>query len=120
MVKLYCNGTRSVNGTVFNADIEPIVPEKGVEVHTVMENGSLLQLYHERWVHQDKRYIKDMFQKELGTSVHLGNKHCECIHRKAHRLPFGTMKKTTSPGELVSADVFGPFDFFISKEAFVS
>ncbi|GBO19176.1 hypothetical protein AVEN_198443-1 [Araneus ventricosus] len=70
-----------------------------------MENNYLLQLYHERWGHQNKRHIKDMIQKELGIRIHLDNKPCEpCIYGKAHRFPFGTRKKATSLGELVSAD----------------
>ncbi|GBM73804.1 hypothetical protein AVEN_242655-1 [Araneus ventricosus] len=118
--EIVLHGTRSVNGTLFKADIEPIVPEKGVEVHTVMENSSLLQLYHERCGHQDKRPIKEMFQKELGISVHLDNKPCEsCIYGKAHRSPFGARKKATSPGELVSADVCGSFDFSFQKKRFL-
>ncbi|GBN88733.1 hypothetical protein AVEN_250004-1 [Araneus ventricosus] len=97
-----------MDGTLFKADIEPIAPVKGVEVHTFMENNYLLQLYHERWGHQNKRHIKDMIQKELGIRIHLDNKPCEpCIYEKAHRLPFGTRKKATSLGELVSADNLG-------------
>ncbi|GBM45244.1 hypothetical protein AVEN_140139-1 [Araneus ventricosus] len=92
--EIILHGTRIVDGTLFKDDIEPIMPEKGVEVHTVMENSSLLQLYHERGGHQDKRHIKDMLQKELGISVHLDNKPCESrIYGKAHRLPYGTRKK---------------------------
>ncbi|GBM55330.1 hypothetical protein AVEN_252698-1 [Araneus ventricosus] len=63
-----------LHGNLFKADIEPIVSEKGAEVHTVMEDSFLLQLYHERWGHQDKRHIKDMLQKELRISVHLDKK----------------------------------------------
>ena len=41
---------------------------------------------------------------------------CEdCIYGKAHRLKFGTREKTTKVGELMSADVCGPFDESFKK-----
>ncbi|GBN87353.1 Retrovirus-related Pol polyprotein from transposon TNT 1-94 [Araneus ventricosus] len=85
-----------------------------------MESSSLLQLYHLRSGHQDKRHIKDILPTEIGISVHFDNKPCEsCIFGKAHRLPFGTRKKATSPGELVSADVRGRFDYSFQKKRFL-
>ncbi|GBN94878.1 Retrovirus-related Pol polyprotein from transposon TNT 1-94 [Araneus ventricosus] len=63
---------------------------------------------------------KTYFRKELGISVHLVNKPCEsCINGKAHRLPFGTKKKASSPGELDSADVCGPFYYSFQKKCFL-
>ncbi|GFY62591.1 integrase catalytic domain-containing protein [Trichonephila inaurata madagascariensis] len=51
------NGSRSVNGSLFKANFEPILPKEMIEVHSVVADSSLLQLYHERWGHQDKRHI---------------------------------------------------------------
>ncbi|GFY41011.1 hypothetical protein TNIN_294871 [Trichonephila inaurata madagascariensis] len=45
-VALY--GFYSVNGSLFKANIEPILPIKMTEVHPVAVCSSLLQLYHER------------------------------------------------------------------------
>ncbi|GFW65560.1 retrovirus-related Pol polyprotein from transposon TNT 1-94 [Trichonephila clavipes] len=56
-------GSRNVNGSLFKANFEPILPKEMIEVHTVITDSSLLQLYHERWSHQDKRH---MLEKELG------------------------------------------------------
>ncbi|GFW78095.1 retrovirus-related Pol polyprotein from transposon TNT 1-94 [Trichonephila clavipes] len=44
-------GSRSVNGSLFKANFEPILPKEMLEVHTVVADSSLLQLYHERWSH---------------------------------------------------------------------
>ena len=44
---------------------------------------------------------------------------CEdCICGKAHRLKFGTREKAVKPGELMSADVCGPFDESFRKYRF--
>ncbi|GFS70296.1 gag_pre-integrs domain-containing protein [Nephila pilipes] len=60
-------GSRNLNGSLFKASIEPILPKEVTEVHTAVADCSLLQLYHERRGHQDKRLIKNMLQKELST-----------------------------------------------------
>ncbi|GFU51041.1 uncharacterized protein TNCV_2757141 [Trichonephila clavipes] len=59
-------GSRNVNGSLFKANLKPILPKEMIEVHTVIADSSLLQLYHERWGHQDKRHIRNMLEKELG------------------------------------------------------
>ncbi|GFX73994.1 integrase core domain protein [Trichonephila clavipes] len=41
-------GSRNVNGFLFKANFEPILPKEMIEVHTVIADSSLLQLYHER------------------------------------------------------------------------
>ncbi|GFS98063.1 integrase core domain protein [Trichonephila clavipes] len=41
-------GSRNVNGSLFKANFEPILPKEMIEVHTVIADSSLLQLYHER------------------------------------------------------------------------
>ncbi|GFT29855.1 retrovirus-related Pol polyprotein from transposon TNT 1-94 [Trichonephila clavipes] len=77
-------------------------------------------LYHERWGHQDKRHIRNMLEKELGIHIKLDKKLCEpCIYGKAHRLSFGTREKASEPGELISADVCGPFDESFQKKKYL-
>ncbi|GFY39649.1 hypothetical protein TNIN_158771 [Trichonephila inaurata madagascariensis] len=55
----------SVNGSLFKANVEPILP-KMTEVYTVVADSSLQQLYHKRCGHQNKHHIRNMLEKELG------------------------------------------------------
>lgn len=90
-------------------------------MHTAVVDNSLLQLYPERWGHQDKRHIRKILEKELGISVSLDKEVCEpCVYGKAHRLSFGTRKKVSKPGELISADVCGPFDESFQKKRYLA
>jgi len=52
-------GTREQNGVLFKLIAKTIVPDECVEVNSV-SNGSLLQLYHERMGHQNKRHVKSV------------------------------------------------------------
>ncbi|GFU40104.1 retrovirus-related Pol polyprotein from transposon TNT 1-94 [Trichonephila clavipes] len=113
-------GSRNVNGSLFKANFEPILPKEMIEVHTVIADSSLLQLYHERWGHQDKRHIRNMLEKELGIHIKLDKELCElCIYGKAHILSFGTREKASEPGELISADVCAPFDESFQKKKYL-
>ncbi|GFW40268.1 retrovirus-related Pol polyprotein from transposon TNT 1-94 [Trichonephila clavipes] len=77
-------------------------------------------LYHERWGHQDKRHIRNMLEKELGIHIKLDKELCEpCIYGKAHRLSFGTRENASESGELISADVCGPFDESFQKKKYL-
>lgn len=82
--------------------------------------SSTLQLYHERWGHQDERHVREILKRELGITVKIVRETCEpCIFGKAHRLPFGTRVKATKPGELVLTDVVGPFCKSFGKKRFL-
>jgi len=55
--------------------------------------------------------VKAVIEKELNISVQLDTELCEsCIYGKAHRLKFGRRQAATKPGELLSADMCGPFN----------
>lgn len=113
-------GRRERGGTLYKAAIEPVISEKLERVNIVEAKDSTLQLYHERWGHQDKQHIKEMLKRELGITVKTVKEICEpCIFGKAHRLPFGTRAKATKPGELVSTDVVGPFCESFSKKRYL-
>ncbi|GFS48760.1 retrovirus-related Pol polyprotein from transposon TNT 1-94 [Trichonephila clavipes] len=113
-------GSRNINGSLFKANFEPILPKEMIEVHTVIADSSLLQLYDERWGHQDKRQIRNMLEKELGIHIKLDKELCEpCIYGKTHRLSFGTKEKASEPGELISADVCGPFEESFQKKKYL-
>jgi transposase InsO family protein len=76
----------------------------------VTGTNNLLQLYHERFGHQNKRHVKSLLSKELNIKVEMDSELCEgCMYGKAHRLPFGTRTKTTKAGQRVHTDVCGPF-----------
>ncbi|XP_065361883.1 microsomal triacylglycerol transfer protein-like [Calliphora vicina] len=112
-------GNREVGGTLYKADIEPIILSARNEINST-EAVNTLQLYHERWGHQDKRHVQQKLKEELGINVKLDNKLCEfCVYGKSHRLPFGNREKASSPGELMSADVCGPFPASFSKTKYL-
>lgn len=116
--KVILQGKRSISGTLYKTEIQP--QKVKVDVN-IVDNSSMLQLYHERWGHQDRRHVKAMLQKEMGISVPLEKDLCEpCVYGKAHRLPFGHREKASNPGELVSADVCGPFKESFGKKKYVA
>lgn len=53
--KVMVYGEREIGGSLYKATIIPIVP-KVAEVNKAITENSTLQLYHERWGHQDKSY----------------------------------------------------------------
>ncbi|KPU74550.1 uncharacterized protein Dana_GF27077 [Drosophila ananassae] len=118
--KIVLFGAREVGGILYRAAIEPILPERNVDVNVATSGTSILQLYHERWGHQDKNHIKDMLKREMGIQVKLESSFCEpCTLGKAHRLPFGTRKPATKPGELMSGDVCSPFEDSFQKKRYL-
>lgn len=101
-------GVRQRNGGLFKLVVRSSNP-KSTEV-SVVGKHNLLQLYHERFGHQNKRHVKFLLSKELNINVEMDSELCEgCVYGKAHRLPFGTRSKSTEPGERIHTDVCGPF-----------
>lgn len=114
------SGVRSANGTLYKANIEPVIRKETVRLNIAIADSSMLQLYHERWGHQDKRHVKEMLLNELGINVKLDKQLCEpCIYGKAHRLPFETREKASKPGELMSTDVCSPLDESFGKKMYL-
>lgn len=104
-------GKRTAGGGLYKAAMEVLVPETQADVNMTVHKDSILQLYHERWGHQDKQHIKSIVEKELNIKIKPNNDLCEaCTFGKAHRLKFGTRQKATKAGELITTDVCGPFD----------
>lgn len=102
-------GVRDRFGGLFKLLIRCIKPYSSAKVN-IINKENLLQLYHERFGHQNKRHVKAIVDKELQVNMELDTELCEgCIYGKAHRLPFGTRKRATKPGELIHTDVCGPF-----------
>lgn len=103
-------GVRQPNGSLYKATFHVNQPDE-ICVNVVEHEKSLLQLYHERWGHQDKRYVLSKLESELGIKTKYDSTICEpCLFGKFHRKSFGKRPSSTSAGELLSGDVCGPFD----------
>ena len=103
-------GVRKRYGGLFKLAVRSVKPTSPNEVN-VTGKENLLQLYHERLGHQNKRHVKSLLDREFNVTVKMDSELCEgCIYGKAHRLPFGTREKTTKPGERIHTDVCGPFE----------
>jgi len=113
--KKVLTGVREQNGGLFKLNVKTAIQSKPEEANIVNQEN-LLQLYHERLAHQNKRHVKSVLKQEFDIDVSLDSEFCEgCIYGKAHRLQFGTRVRVTKPGELVHADVCGPFCYSFSN-----
>ncbi|GFY61203.1 retrovirus-related Pol polyprotein from transposon TNT 1-94 [Trichonephila inaurata madagascariensis] len=96
-------GSLRLNGSLFKASIESILLKEVIQVYCVVTYNSLLRCYHEEDVHQDRRRIKNIREKDFCISM----KNSEpCVYGKVHRLSFGTTKKVFELGELITEDDF--------------
>lgn len=96
-------GTRNQGKGLYKAAMKVLTLKEPVEINVATSNSSLLQLYHERWGHQDKRHVKSLLNQEMGIKVSVQDELCEaCIFGKSHRLSFGSREKCSKPGELIS------------------
>lgn len=71
-----------------------------------------LQVYHERFAHQNKRHVKQILKK-MDINVAEGDeKFCDgCAVGKMHRLPFKQrVDRPVTVGEMIHADVLGPVE----------
>jgi len=108
-------GTRAQSGGLFKLVARTVVPPESAQVN-VVNTGSLIQLYHERTAHQNKRHVKSVLKRELDIDVDIDTELCEgCVYGKAHRHQFGTRVRATKPGEVIHADVCGPFCYSFTK-----
>lgn len=106
-------GKRQRNGGLYKLNLSCLTPK--INVNAVLTNP--LQVYHERLAHQNKRHVKQLIEQEFGLKVE-DNKSdlCEgCLYGKAHKQKFGTRIRATQPGELIHADICGPFTYSIQK-----
>jgi hypothetical protein len=60
-------GKRPTGGGLYEALIKSVMPEQQIEVNSVKVNDSTLQVYHERFRHQDKRHIKNILEKRVSN-----------------------------------------------------
>jgi hypothetical protein len=103
-------GHRKRFGGLYHLNIKTVIPTDSVEVQTTTSED-MLQLYHERLGHQNKRHVKNVVLREMGIKLELNQNVCEgCQYGKAHRLKFGTRDRATKPAHLIHSDVCGPFE----------
>lgn len=106
--QLILTGKRVKNGGLYKLNVENIT--KPTPYLNALSTDNLLQLYHERFVHQNKKHVKNIIEKELGIKVRLDSDLCTgCIYGKTHRQAFGTRERAEVPAEIIHADVCGPF-----------
>lgn len=118
----FVTGDRQVQGTLYRANFE--VDCNQIQVHlTIPRNipqDQVLQLFHERFGHQDRAHIKKLLLDRFGISVKNDTFVCEpCIFGKSHKLEFGSRVPATKAGELLCGDVCGPFDPSFSGKRFM-
>lgn len=102
-------GVRKRFGGLYKLAVRSVKPTSTNEIN-VTGKENILQLFHERLGHQNKRHVKTLLDREFNVKVEMDSELCEgCVYGKAHRLPFGTREKATKPGERIHTDVCGPF-----------
>lgn len=102
-------GQRNINHGLYKLNLHNLMLSTNNIVASNHEG--LMQLYHERLAHQDKRHTKEVIERELGIKLKADPSVCEgCVYGKAHKLKHGTRKRATVPGEVIHADVCGPFE----------
>lgn len=75
----------------------------------VVKEGTSLQIWHERFCHQNKRHVKEILTRN-GIKYSPDQSDCDgCVYGKMTRLSFGTRQhRGTKPGDQINADVCGP------------
>ncbi|BES89982.1 Hydra magnipapillata [Nesidiocoris tenuis] len=107
--RVVVRGSRKRNGGLYKLSLKNEIPAKQPEVN-LLNKPDLLQIYHERLGHQNKRHVKSVIERELGVKLNLDSELCEgCIYGKAHRQKFGKRERANNPGDLIHSDVVGPF-----------
>lgn len=108
-------GERRCQGGLYKLNMRGVNPSIAGEVNLTVKED-LLQLYHERFGHQNVRHVKARVKSELQIDLKMERETCEgCIYGKCHRDSFGTRQKCTRPGEIIWSDVCGPFEESVSK-----
>ncbi|KRZ92876.1 PiggyBac transposable element-derived protein 2 [Trichinella sp. T8] len=101
------SGIRSLNG-IYKLHVRVCIPEKPAYVH-LNAVDALLQLWHERLCHQNKRHVQQVLNNH-GIKVYAQEEFCTgCVYGKHHRESFHSRKyRPRAPGKLIHADLRGP------------
>jgi transposase InsO family protein len=110
--RVVLHGTRKPGGTLYRAHIRAVSCDINIVASVATDDSSVVQLYHERFGHQNRRHVQAVIKRELNIDTRVDkDMFCEdCVYGKSHRLPFGSRCSADKPGEIKSADVCGPFD----------
>lgn len=96
---------------LFKAYMRVVFPKVSIKMNWSTWDYSLLYLYNEGWGHQEKWSVKSLLNHEVNTKVNVEYELCETyIYDKAKGLSFRSSDNCSSPGEIIFADVCGPFD----------
>lgn len=121
--KVVLTGKRVCGNGLFKLNVVNISQFSNTpSVNAVTNPAKTLQLYHERMAHQDKRHIKNVIKQELGIETSVDSELCEgCVYGKAHKLKYGKRDRSTVSGQIIHADVCGPFqeESFAGNKYFV-
>ena len=111
--RITAKGNRVRYGGLYKLILKTIPPVVSINL---VDKIDMLQLYHERMGHQNKKHVKKIIERELGIKTADDGNICEgCIFGKAHRLKFGVRERTKQPGEIIHTDICGPFTNSKSK-----
>ncbi|CAB0019509.1 unnamed protein product, partial [Nesidiocoris tenuis] len=77
-------GTRSQGGGLYKLALKTVYPNhEPVDINSLTTRDTL-QLYHERFGHQNKRHVRSILARELGINVKLDSELCEaCMYGKS-------------------------------------
>ena len=108
--------TGSDSGNLYKIDMNVLEPKNcnlinKVDSKVISNELYTLQLWHERFCHQNKRHVKS-FLRSLDINVLDNNDFCEgCAYGKQHRLTFHKrIERATRVREIIHADVCGPME----------
>lgn len=98
---------------LFEMVLKVIVPDENIErmANVAMKTPLTLGMWHERLGHQNVTHVRK-FLRDRNIEFDDKDFDCDgCAYGKQHRLSFGTREeKSKSCGEIIHADVCGPFD----------
>lgn len=114
-VKVLCDGELVAAGrlvrSVYVMDMRVRIPGVSIAKANLATSADVLQGWHERFGHQDKRHVRDVLSR-FGISCRSSDTSdfCDgCVLGKSHRKPFHSrVNRPTAVGELIHADVNGP------------
>lgn len=92
---------------LYTLNLKVIKPKKQANLAS---STDMLQVFHERLAHQNKRHIKEVLKRMNIDVTGEDDNFCDgCVLGKTHRLSFGNHpSQSENVGELIHADVKGP------------
>lgn len=57
-------GSRKLNGTLYKAQVQAVHSDVQVQVNATTDDGSILQLYPEKFGHQNRRHVQAVIKRE--------------------------------------------------------